>query len=205
MAADRGEPGGGEGGFTLLEVIIVLVVLGFLMIGLTQGVRVGLGLWHAQSRRVDQTAELDAAARVLRNLLTAIPVLPAASSSTANGSAMSGSADHFTFPGDLPTALGAVQRCDVTLALHGNRLMLSWVPHRHEATTAPPPRPTESELVGAVTRLELAYWGTKSPDQPPGWRASWEGPESPQLIRVRLRFGKSDQRRWPDLIVASQL
>jgi prepilin-type N-terminal cleavage/methylation domain-containing protein len=57
-----------QGGFTLLEMLVVVAVLGFLMIGLTQGVRTGLTLWEAQSRRMGETAELDAAARVLRAL-----------------------------------------------------------------------------------------------------------------------------------------
>ena len=61
-----------QGGFTLLEMIVVVTVLGFLMIGLTQGVRTGLTLWEAQSRRMGETAELDAAARILRALLSGI-------------------------------------------------------------------------------------------------------------------------------------
>lgn len=33
-----------QGGFTLLEMLVVVTVLGFLIIGLTQGVRTGLTL-----------------------------------------------------------------------------------------------------------------------------------------------------------------
>ena len=53
-------------GFTLLELLVVVAVLGLLIIGLMQGMRAGLTLWDAQSRRTGETAELDAAARVLR-------------------------------------------------------------------------------------------------------------------------------------------
>ena len=55
---------GRQSGFTLLEMLVVLVVLGFLMVGLTQGVRAGLTMWGAQTRRVGETADLDAGARV---------------------------------------------------------------------------------------------------------------------------------------------
>src|SRR5260370_33102916 len=46
-----------QGGFTLLEILVVVTGLGFLIIGLTQGVRTGLTLWEAQSRRVGGTAD----------------------------------------------------------------------------------------------------------------------------------------------------
>ena len=66
---------GRQSGFTLLEMLVVLVVLGFLMVGLTQGVRAGLTMWGAQTRRVGETADLDAGARVLRRLLGGISLL----------------------------------------------------------------------------------------------------------------------------------
>ena len=68
---------GRQSGFTLLEMLVVVIVLGLLMVGLTQGVRAGMALWGAQQRRVGETAELDASARVLRILLTGIAAAPA--------------------------------------------------------------------------------------------------------------------------------
>ena len=47
-------------------MLVVVIVLGLLMVGLTQGVRAGVALWGAQQRRVGETAELDAGARILR-------------------------------------------------------------------------------------------------------------------------------------------
>ena len=34
-----------QSGFTLLELLVALVVLGLLVVGLTQGVRAGLTMW----------------------------------------------------------------------------------------------------------------------------------------------------------------
>jgi general secretion pathway protein J len=196
-----------QGGFTLLESLVAMVVLGMLLVGLTQGVRSGLALWHAQTRRVAEIAELDTAARLLRQLLSALP--PPPSYSTApEGEKLPDTADyedHLSFVGDLPTGLGGVQRAEVMLALRHGRLVLLWTPHRHEKTTAPPPTPTETELVRNVARLQLAYWGRSSPDEPEAWQAQWDGPGLPQLIRLRLSFPSGDTRRWPDLIVAPQL
>jgi general secretion pathway protein J len=194
---------GQQSGFTLLELLVALVVLGFLMVGLTQGVRIGLAMWGAQTRRLGETAELDVGARALRMLLSDIqtprPSNVGAGAATPNFEA---SSDKLTFVGDLPTGFGTTRRANITLELVQERLVLLWTPHRHERTTAPEPepKPTETELIRGVERLEFAYWGAASPDQPAGWQDQSGGP--PELIRVRLTFPKGDRRRWPDLIVA---
>ena len=147
-------------GFTLLELIVVVAVLGLLIIGLTQGVRAGLTLWDAQSSRTGETAELDVAAPVLRALLSGIMYSPSASfaPNAANSSGLKGTADSLSFVGDLPTGLGTTQRADIILMVSRGRLVLRWTPHRHEVSIAPAPEPTETELVRSVDHLELAYW-----------------------------------------------
>ena len=62
----------------------------------------------------------------------------------------------------------------------------------------------ETELLGGVARLEFAYWGTSGADSAT-WLTQWDGPVLPQLIRIRMTFGKGDSRHWPDMIVAPQL
>jgi len=195
-----------QSGFTLLEMLVVVVVLGLLMVGLTEGVRAGIALWGAQQRRIGETAELDAGARVLRNLLTGISASSAAATGgTGANNGFNGDSDHLSFVGDLPTGLGTTRRADISIALRQSALVLTWTPHLHEIELGPAPSPSETELVGNVARLEIAYWGSISPDQPAAWQARWDGPAPPELIRIRLIFAKGDKRRWPDLIAASVL
>ena len=209
---------GQQSGFTLLELLVALLVLGLLVVGLARGVRTGLTMWSAQTRRLGETAELDAGARVLRMLLTNMTALspgnvgtgaatptaatPTAATPTAATPNIEASSDKLTFVGDLPTGLGTTRRANITLELDQERLVLRWTPHRHERTTAPEPEPIEIELIRGVERLEFAYWGAGSPDQPAGWQDQSGSSQLPELIRVRLTFSKGDRRRWPDLIVA---
>jgi len=196
---------GRQSGFTLLEILVALVVLGFLMVGLTQGVRAGLTMWGAQTRRVGETADLDAGARVLRRLLSGIS-LPSAGGSLGASSTEKFEAlpESLTFVGDLPTGFGTTRRADITLELHEGRLVLRWTPRRHELSIAPPTQPIETELIRGVERFDLAYWGSPSPGEPAGWQSRWDRRDIPELIRVRLGFAKGDRRRWPDLIAAPQ-
>ena len=193
-----------QAGFTLLETLVVLVVLGLLVVGLGQGVRAGLALWTAQNQRVERVADLDSTARLLRTVLTRMAP-PSATGAQNQSTTIKGGSSRLDFVGDLPTGLGATQRADIAIELLRQQLVLVWTPHRHEVSVGPPPKPVETELIGRVEALDLAYWGAPSPDQAPGWQAGWEGPGLPALIRVRLVFAKGDPRRWPDLIVAPQL
>ncbi len=124
-----------QAGFTLLEMLVVLVVLGFLMVGLAQGVRAGLALWDAQSRRIGETAELDAAGRTLRTLLSGIGPAPSGGiAGAASAPELKGTADGLAFVGDLPTGLGTTRRADITLELRQGRRKQSSVLSR----TSPP-------------------------------------------------------------------
>ena len=200
-------------GFTLLETLVALLVLGLLMVGLSQGVRTSLDVWQAQNRRLGSTADLDALQRLLRAVLGKLPLSldgPRLSGSKEPG--FVGEADRVNFLSELPTGLGTQRRAEVSLFLRGDQLVLSWVPYRHERPVTPAPAPVQTVLLQGVEKLELAYWGAPLPADaaalprlsalPASWQSEWVQPVPPGLIRVRLVLGRSDRRRWPDLIVA---
>lgn len=192
-----------ESGFTLLELLVALVVLGFLMVALAEGVRAGLRLRHAQTDRLGRTAELDASMRLLRGLLTDLPVIPGGNRliPTEAGAGIDGAPNRVSFIGELPTGVGTARLADMTLYVDHAHLTLAWRPHRHERQLGPRPPPTLTVLLDRVESLRLAYWGRPAPGQPAGWRSEWRAPVAPELIRLRLTFAANDPRRWPDLIV----
>jgi general secretion pathway protein J len=196
-----------QAGFTLLELLVALSVLGLVLIALNYGVRTGLGVWSVEAQQINRTKDLDATARLLRSMLTQIPV--SASTSINPGSpavaiAFSGKGDELAFVSNLPMGLGTTSYADITLRLSGKRLVMNWSPHRHELT-GPAPVPAMTEILNGVERLDLAYWGPPLPAASPTWLAAWDGPSLPKLLRVRLGFVAGDPRRWADLIIAPRL
>jgi general secretion pathway protein J len=189
-----------DSGFTLIEVLIALTILGFLVVGLSNGLRAGLAVWAVQQRHLDETSELDSAARVLRTILTRIPMPDGRPIAR-----LKGSADSFAFVGQLPTGFGTTRLADMRLAFEHDRLTLIWTPYRHQTSSAPAPTPIETDLVPRVAKIELAYFGPPTASAPASWQPEWDALYAPDLIRVRVTFPTGDVRRWPDLLVAPSL
>jgi hypothetical protein len=169
-------------------------------------VQTGIAVRQKQAEHVRSTADLDAAMRVARKVLTRIPVVPGGEqlAVTAESPAFRGEPDRVSFIGDLPTGLGQNRRAEIMLFVRDKSLLLAWTPHPHERLLGRPQPASETELVGGIARLDLAYWGAPSPDQPAGWQAHWENAAAPELIRLRFVLPEKDRRQWPDLIVASR-
>lgn len=183
-----------QAGFTLLELLVALVVLGFILGGLVQGVRYGLRATDTQARLSEGRGELDAVDRALRRLIAQ------ADPGTAHGGpSLAGTGSRLLLTSDLPDAAGPnVGQADIAIAVApDHRLVLRWTPHLHATRFGPAPAPHEVALLENVDRIELAYWAG-------GWRGTWDAAGLPALIRLRIVFPAGDDRHWPDLVAAPQ-
>jgi general secretion pathway protein J len=190
-------------GFTLLEVLVVLVVLGLMMAGLTQGVRLGVKAVDRQSAALDERAELDAVDRTVRGLVTHID--PGGGRTPIQ---IDGKTDQFHFISRLPDAAALnTHRADMTLLVDDKqRLILRWFPALHETSFADPPDPTDTVLIENVDKAEFAYWApADGPNDQAGWHDEWTAPFLPYIVRLRLTFSDGDKRHWPDILVAPLL
>lgn len=190
-----------DAGFTLLELLVALVVLGFILAGLSQGVRYGLRATDVQARTLAEQGELDAVDRALRRLIEQMDP-----SSARDGPGLRGGAARMVFASELPEAAVTqsggqpTRRAEVSLGVDGaRRLVLRAVPRPAGKPFGPPPPPLETELLRGVDRIELAYW----PRGPaPRWTGAWTADSLPLLIRLRVVFPPGDRRRWPDIVAA---
>ncbi len=184
-----------DAGFTLLEIVVALVVLGVLLVTLSQGVRFGFAAWGRQDQALRGAETLQAADRVLRRLIE--DCYPG---TERDGAKLVGRPHAMAFTSDLPIGQdGAASRADISLTVdRDRRLVLSWLPHLHAERLQPAPPPQLSVLLEHVAGLQLSYWS----DAARGWSREWDAATLPDLVRIRVQFGDGDPRRWPDIVEA---
>jgi prepilin-type N-terminal cleavage/methylation domain-containing protein len=174
---------GASGGFTLLELLIVITILGLILAALTNGVRFAGQAWQTQERRSAQQGDLDAVQNLLRNLI-------------ASGTTFDGDGSSLRFVSTLPEALARGGLYDVELQESAGRLVLAWRPHFKGPSTA---QTTETELARNVAGLALSYYM-----EPGGWqRVARDKSKPPALIQMVFRLDNG--RLSPPLVAAPMI
>jgi len=193
----------GQAGFTLLELLVALVVVGLLLAGLGQALHGGLLAWTAQGRRT--AADLDSMERLLRRMIA-----EADPGNSATDIAFHGEPHRLSFLTRLPHAFSTLPPgeapnadAEVTVGIDAQqRLVLRWLPTPNAKRIGPPPVAGETVLAEGVTGLDLAY--ARTAEQGGLWQATWATPLLPTLVRIRLVFRHGDARRWPDIVEATR-
>jgi general secretion pathway protein J len=185
-------------GFTLLELIVVLTVLGFILAGLAQGLHFGLLTWATEVRLSGRNDEFNPLDGTVRHLIE-----DADPGTDVDPAPFVGSRNQLHCLTALPDAgtAGGARRIEATLLVDAShRLVLRWQPYVHARRLRPAPATSESELLRGVSDIELAFWAPGG-----GWVNSWRSPNLPTLVRLRVRFPAGDVRHWPDIIAATRL
>jgi general secretion pathway protein J len=187
----------GSAGFTLLEIVIVVAVLGLLLVGLSQTVQFGLAAWRQDARISSGKTDMEAVDRSLRAIIENL-----APGDDAAKPVIEGSADALIGVSRLRVPGSGLKpiRVDAGIAVSGSRLVLRWRPYHHWEPFGPPLPPNETELINGVARLRIAYWQRTGV-----WGASWHEPDLPLLIRFQVIFAGENAPRWPAIIIAPLL
>jgi general secretion pathway protein J len=207
-------PRSGEPGFTLLELLVAITLLGLLMAALFGGLRLGARVWETGETRLDAAARVQIVQELVRQRLA--QALPLEAVLREEGEDYQplflGRVDSVRFATLLPEHLGGdIALMELALAEADDaegaaNLVLRWRRFDPDAETVaipePDAAPEQRVLLERVEALELAYFGAFGQDELPEWWEAWEGQvELPQLVLLEVRFAEDDPRRWPGLIV----
>jgi general secretion pathway protein J len=188
-----------ERGFTLPEVLAVLVLLGLLSLMLGQSLRFGMMATDRRDRVAFESADLDAVDGLIRRLIE-----QADPGTEDNPAGFVGTPRTLTLRSELPSSFGpeAGRRIIGVLGVDDQkRLVLRWSPYLHAARLGGAPSQSAVLLEG-VTGLDLSYWVRPKPKLAPVWVTAVTAVEPPPLIRLRLVFADGSKRSWPDIFAA---
>ena len=195
-------------GFTLVELLVALTLLGLLSGLVFGGFRFGVRAWERVDAHVDHASEIQWAQAFLRRRLSeAAPVRPATKQRN-RPVLFEGTSTTLAFVTVLAVhgEVGghSVLKLDLRRRDGAGALILGWAPHRFDAEDLDVQELDERVLIDGVERVEFAYFGRADPEQArPGWRDEWRDAERlPRLVRIRLEFTKASRRHWPELVVA---
>jgi general secretion pathway protein J len=184
-----------QNGFTLLEVLAAVAILGMLLVILSQGMHFGLLATQAEARIGGENAGLQEIDLALRHLIEAAdPGI-----GDQDQPSLSGGRNAMTLVTDLPGDTAASLPVEARLFVdRRQRLMLQWraLPGADHVD-----RPVhEAELLCCIARMEISFWHPTG-----GWVGGWQSSDLPAMVRIHLVFANSRERRWPDIVVAPRL
>jgi len=189
-----------EDGFTLLEVIVALVVLGFVLTGLAQATRFGISAWGLETRMADNSASLERVDRVLRNIIE-----QASPPTAGDDKPFTGQEHQLVFMTLLPDQPETQQfrRAQVSVGVDDHhQLVLRWQLHPVAILVGEQRPMQEVVLVDGIERIDLAYRQAASDGGK--WSKTWAALTLPSVVQIHFVLSSS-HRRWPDMQVPTLL
>lgn len=209
-ASRQRNPGDSEG-FTLLELLISLTLLGLIAAVLFGGLRFGLRAADTGNERLDRSRELLLAQSFLRRQLGQAMPLARGRDQGLETPWFDGGRDAIEFIAPMPAHLGLGGLYRVTLRTTGEpgSRRLTMVQRMFRPNDDDAPVATDggiTTLINGIERLRFAYYGAETLDERPQWRSEWTEMEAlPALIRIQVTFPAGSGRHWPDLTVAPRI
>ena len=213
-----------QAGFTLLELLVAMTVLGVLTGLLASGLGFGSRVWERERNQLDMSAEMQLVQDVLRRMLAqAMPLSAPPDNSGTQEAAFVGHENAIEFLGPPPaqSLVGGIYayRLAAEPGTGGTRLVLEWrirPPQpsrvRTRVTNAEPAEQDKLQASHEVVLLdhlggaEFAFFGPPEDGGKSTWRNDWQNATTlPQLVRVKVDFRQGDGRRWPELLVEPRI
>jgi prepilin-type N-terminal cleavage/methylation domain-containing protein len=192
-------------GFTLVELLIALVLFGFLSLALFGSVRANTNAWIRATAHADESDHNLHAQDLLRYLIeNAYPFFLPGDVGNRHID-FTGSDKRLSFLSAAPIALGNGGRSRINLEVEPRDrdvdLMLDSRPEL--STGAEPAKEARKPLLNGASSIAFSYFGKLPADRVAQWHDDWTAQaELPRLVRIAVRVGPGD---WPDLVAAPRI
>ncbi|MBF0310864.1 MAG: prepilin-type N-terminal cleavage/methylation domain-containing protein [Magnetococcales bacterium] len=211
-AATAGTRGSSESpqGFSLLELLVAITIVGLMASFMYVDLRFSLGAWKAGEERLNQMGQISSIQEFLRSRLEKTYPQWTINEKEEGSVAFQGRSHRLTFIAPMQTYLGKAPFYDLSLGVievkPGRRdLEFLWKPILPLADEEER-KPEKAVLLHNIADVEFRYFGLKNVDTEPVWLEEWEGKTKlPFLTSVTVHFPAGDERIWPVLTVAHRI
>lgn len=192
-------------GFTLLELLIGMTLVGFILVLLFAGLNLGTRSWEAGEKRMVTSSRQAVVVDFIRRALEQTYPLRWRVDDE-DQLAFAGDAESLRFVGSMAMHDGAsgnhLIAFDLADGETGRDLVMRWqLPDPHAPGFEPLEGAKPKVLIKAIKGMTLDYFGTETDTEDPAWHDQWLYQKAPpELIRLRLIMENGET--WPDIIAA---
>ncbi len=194
-------------GFSLLELLIAMTIMGFILTLLFSGFRLASTSWDSAERHMDSNSQLQIGRSFVRNLLAqAYP--HRWSKSPDSKAAFVGTPSSIRFVAELPSHLSSGGFQQLFFDVKQNEEKADLVFRYSELKSddkdfGSGDDNSERVVIGRVDGIVFSYFGPDPTDTQPEaasrWSNEWNHPKQlPKLIRVHIATSYA----WPDLLIS---
>ena len=197
----------GQRGFTLLELIVSLSILGLLMVLLFSGMRFGIRASDSGNDETNRVVQIRLAQGTLRRQLRQASPIHNRNPDNTKQIIFTGASDELSYVAPLAGAVTGLYLITVRSDMTGNKLVMEYVPWAPgvENAAAQSDR-SEVVLLESVEEARFAYLGTAYPGRPAVWMDRWESTTTlPRLVHIEVDFDDGHEDDWPTFIVAPKI
>ena len=189
-----------QSGFTLLELVVAITLMGLVLAVLYSGLRLGLNGWDSGEHRAEATNRLRLAQEFLRRQLAQSMTVYQTDEKQGKVVVFAGESSRIEFVAPMLAQLGQGGLYRIRIETDDGRLWLRWRPYSPNDSTAGEEQ--EAVLLDGIAAVQWNYLG---PEQDwdlesQRWRPDWTSTSRrPLLVRLNLNL---DGEPWPDLVIA---
>jgi general secretion pathway protein J len=199
----------GQAGFSLLEVLLALVLMGLLMAGALGGVRTATKSVERGEALIERTNKIRVAQEFLRRQVSNAMALPFEQKRpTGEPVVLRGASDELTFvspmPGYMSRGGAYVQKLAFERGSNGMQLVF-----RHALLNGFDPDDAFADeerepvvLLEHIGRARFEYRALDDRGRLGEWEDNWDQPgRAPLLVRIAVEFERDSRLAWPELVV----
>lgn len=193
-------------GFTLLELIIAISLVGLIMMLSYGGMRIALRSWTQAEAVIGSEDELRLVHGFLRRQLAQAQAVPGKTDSNPDGT-FKGTAQRVDFVAPMPGGRAGVSgyyrfTLEFVPADTGLSLQVVYGPDLPNTDSGAATGLEHTRiLVKDIESGEFSYFGTTNAFDTGSWHSLWQQDASPpQLVRIRLNT-KNRSIDWPELVI----